>query len=213
MDPTRRFCANGAGEGGRELGRSGSTAGGIRRRHGGDGRVARIGVRSAPRAVYSAAAHQGGLLASMAPGRHLGGGTQGAGCGPADAAYDAESADVGLGLLCGAVVAGRAGMEGGAGSAPAVPPSAADERGQPVLIVVQDARLDPRPSRGAQAAHPEGYGALVARVAAGLAGRTSSSAADGGGHPGLLAGQQGREAAGVRPVVRLPHVLRFEGTC
>ena len=33
-----------------------STAGGIRRRHGGDGRVACIGVRSAPRAVYLAAA-------------------------------------------------------------------------------------------------------------------------------------------------------------
>jgi hypothetical protein len=47
--PLRRLGVNGAGKGGRELGRSGSTAGGARRRHGGDGRVARIGVRSAPR--------------------------------------------------------------------------------------------------------------------------------------------------------------------
>jgi hypothetical protein len=46
--------------------------------------VACIGVRSAPRAVYPAAAHPGGLLASMAPGRHLRGGAQGAGCSPAE---------------------------------------------------------------------------------------------------------------------------------
>jgi hypothetical protein len=78
-----------------------------------------------------------------------------------------ESTDVGLGMFRGADLAGRAGMEGGAGPAPAVPSPATDVRGQPVLIVVQDAELDSRPSCGAQAAHPEGDGALVARVAAG----------------------------------------------
>jgi hypothetical protein len=41
---------------------------------------------------------------------HLGGGTQGAGCGLADVAHDAESTDVGLGLLRGANVAGRDGL-------------------------------------------------------------------------------------------------------
>jgi hypothetical protein len=70
-----------------------------------------FGVRSAPRPVCPAAAHPGGLLASMAPGRHLGEGTQGAGCGPADVAHDAESTDVGLGMFRGADVAGRAGVE------------------------------------------------------------------------------------------------------
>ena len=71
--PPRRFGANGAGEGGRELGHSGPTAGGFRRLHGGDGRVAFIEVRSAPRTAYPAAARPVGLLASMATGRHLGG--------------------------------------------------------------------------------------------------------------------------------------------
>jgi hypothetical protein len=67
-------------------------------------------ARPAPCAVHPAAAHQGGLLAGLAPGRHVGGGTQGAGCSSADVAHDAESTDVGLGLFCRADVAGRAGM-------------------------------------------------------------------------------------------------------
>jgi hypothetical protein len=39
-----------------------------------------------------------------------------------------------------------------------------------------------------------------------LAAHRARLLSDGGGHPGLLAGQRGREAASVQPVVRLPHV-------
>jgi hypothetical protein len=55
---------------------------------------------------------------------------------------------------------------------------------------------------------PEGDGALVARMAAGHAGCAPRSAADGGGYTVLHAGQRGRAAAGVRPVVRLSDVVR-----
>jgi hypothetical protein len=52
------------------------------------------------------------------------------------------SAYLGLGLLRCADVPSRAGLEGGAGSAPGPPvsPSAADVRGQPILALVQEAQ-------------------------------------------------------------------------
>jgi hypothetical protein len=52
-----------------------------------------------------------------------------------------------------------------------------------ILVVIQDARLYSGTSRGAEAAHPEGDGALVVRVEAGHAasGGAPCSAADGGG--------------------------------
>ncbi len=79
----------------------GSAAGCARRWRGGYGRVPCVRVRS--RAVHLAAAHQGGLLAGLAPGRHVGG------WAPSFWHWapscrrrrDAESVDVGL--VCSAV--------------------------------------------------------------------------------------------------------------
>jgi hypothetical protein len=55
---------------GHGIGSGGSAAGCARRWHGGNGRVPYVRVRSASR-VHLAAAHQGGLLVGLAPGRHV----------------------------------------------------------------------------------------------------------------------------------------------
>jgi hypothetical protein len=55
------------------IGSGGSAAGCARWWRGVNGRVPCVRVRSAPRAVHPAAAHQGGLLVGLAPGRHVGG--------------------------------------------------------------------------------------------------------------------------------------------
>jgi len=73
--PRRRFGAGGARAGGWQLGPCSPAAGGDGRRRRGDGRLLGGRVRPAPRAIHPAAAHKGRLLASLASGRHLGGGS------------------------------------------------------------------------------------------------------------------------------------------
>ena len=100
----------------------------------------------------------------MAPGRHLGGGTQGAGCGPADVAHDAESTDVGLGLFCGPELADRIGVEVGPCTPPAFSVATTALRGRTVHVV--DAGIGSRTADGVEPANPEGHGALAARMEA-----------------------------------------------
>jgi hypothetical protein len=80
------------------IGSGGSAAGCARRWQGGNGRIPCVRVRSAPRAIHPAAAHQGGLLAGLAPGRHVGGWVPSCWHGaPSDRCRrDAQSADAGL---------------------------------------------------------------------------------------------------------------------
>jgi hypothetical protein len=74
--------------------------------------------------------------------------------------------------------------------------------------VGQNAGLGSRTADGVEAADLEVHGALAARVAAHVAGGASRASADSRGDTGVHAGKRGRSSAGVRPVVRLPGVIR-----
>jgi hypothetical protein len=106
---------------------------------------------------------------------------------------------VGLGLLRCADVSGRAGFEGGAGSAPGPPvlSSATDVRGQPILVLVQDAQR-----LGSIRSHPVALKLPIQKATVRwlLAWRQGTPAPHRARcHTELPAGQRGRAAAGVRP--------------
>jgi hypothetical protein len=143
------------------IGSGGSAAECARRWRGGDGRVPCVRVRSAPRAVHPAAAHQGGILASLAPGRHLGVGRRLAGIGrrlvDVVATLKALTWDLSA-SLCQRRKSSWFGSQCRLG------------------IVFSIFRRQ----------YARGDGALVARVAAGHDGRGRLSAADDGSHAGCL---------------------------
>ena len=118
---------------------------------------------------------------------------------------------VGPGVLRGAKLPSRDGLEGRPGAAPSVSAAAAALRGQPVLGVGLDARLGTWSAHVVEVADSEGHHQVVACVAARDDGWSPRSPPHMRRHVGVHAGKRGVSLASLRPVVRLSDILRRAG--